>query len=554
MNSTRPHADQRRDPLANREDKALAENRDHAEAFCKLGNALIGLKSYSEALAAYDKAVAIKPDYADAFNNRGIALLQLNRPRLALESFEKALAAKSDHVQALYNHGNVLCDLKRPTEALASYDQAIAAKPDYADAFNNRGNALQDLKRPLEAIASYDRALAIRPTYVESHENRGILLGELGQLALAQEALETAIKLAPQRARSHFHLTLLRRTSPGDPHLAVMENLALRIDSLAPSEQIDLNFALAKACEDSGDTEQSFRRLVAGNALKRKAVVYHEDATLRVFKRLIKTFTADSMRLGPEGGEPSDAPVFIFGMPRSGSTLVEQILASHPRVVALGEVDDFENALMGLRDSAGNALQFPEMFAAPSAELLRRLGASYLRSVGAADSAAHRITDKRPGNFLYAGLIHLALPKARMIHTRRNPVDTCWSCFSQRFADSGSLPCAYDLGELGRYYRAYEALMAHWRGVLPQNVMLEVQYEDVVEDIEAQTRRILAHCGLEWDPRCLAFHRTERQVRTVSVAQVRQPLYKSAVGRWRRFEPFLEPLLRELTGGVSATA
>ncbi len=378
-------------------------------------------------------------------------------------------------------------------------------------------------------------------------------MGELGQLAAAEQALEMAIKLAPQRTRSHFHLTLLRRTSPGDPHLAVMEDLAQRIDSLTPAEQIDLNFALAKAYEDSADCERSFRALVAGNALKRKGVVYHEDATLRVFKRLIKTFTADAMRLSPEAGEPSEAPVFIFGMPRSGSTLVEQILSSHPRVFALGEVDDFENALTGLRDSAGNALQFPEMFGAPPAELLRRLGVSYLQSVGAAGLPADRFTDKRPGNFLYAGLIHLALPKARMIHTRRDPIDTCWSCFSQRFADSGSLPCAYDLGELGRYYRSYEALMAHWRGVLPKDVMLEVQYEDVVEDIEAQTRRILAHCGLAWDPRCLDFHRSERQVRTVSVAQVRQPIYKSAVGRWRRFEPFLGPLLRELADGVSAT-
>ena len=260
------------------------------------------------------------------------------------------------------------------------------------------------------------------------------------------------------------------------------------------------------------------------------------------------------MRLRPDVGEPSDAPVFIFGMPRSGSTLVEQILASHPSVFALGEVDDFENAIAGLRDGAGNALQFPEMFAAPSAELLRRLGASYLQSVGAADSTADRVTDKRPANFLYAGLIHLALPKARMIHTRRDAIDTCWSCFSQRFADSGSLPCAYDLGELGRYYRAYDGLMAHWRSVLPQDVMLEVQYEDVVEDIEAQARRILVHCGLEWDPCCLDFHRTERQVRTVSVAQVRQPIYTNAVGRWRRFEPFLGPLLRELADGSPATA
>ena len=321
---------------------------DHA-ALCGRGNDLIRLRRYAEALATYDQAIAIKSDYADAFNNRGVSLLGLNRLLQALASYDKALAAKPGHAEALYNRGNLLRQLKRPLEALASYDQAIAIRPDYADAFNNRGNALQGLQRPLEALASYDRAVAIRPTFVESHENKGILLAELGQLAAAREALQTAITLAPRRTRSHFYLALLKQTRAGDPHLAIMEDMALDIDSLTASEQIDLNFALAKAYEDCGDYERSFRSLASGNALKRKRVVYHEDAALRVFKRLVKAFTR---RDAPASRcwRPLRRAGVHFWDAALGMTVVEQILTSHPRVHAAGEIDDFENAINGLRE------------------------------------------------------------------------------------------------------------------------------------------------------------------------------------------------------------
>jgi hypothetical protein len=188
------------------------------------------------------------------------------------------------------------------------------------------------------------------------------------------------------------------------------------------------------------------------------------------------------------------------------------------------------------------------MFAQASGEDLRRLGAIYLRRIGVAESHAARITDKMPGNFLRVGLIRLALPNARIIHARRDPMDTCFSCFTQSFVENP--PYVYDLAELGRYYRGYEGLMAHWREVLPEGAMLEVQYEDVVADLEGQARRIVAHCGLEWDARCLEFYRTERQVRTASLVQVRQPIFKSSIGRWRAYEAFLGPLREALAAGA----
>jgi hypothetical protein len=257
------------------------------------------------------------------------------------------------------------------------------------------------------------------------------------------------------------------------------------------------------------------------------------------------------MRSNEGVGGPSRAPVFIIGMPRSGTTLVEQILASHPQVFGAGEIADFEKAAAGLGGVVAEALHSPEAVSLISADQFRRLGASYVERLAAvAPAGAARITNKTPGNFVLAGLIHLALPNARLIHISREPADTCLSCFSSLFV--GNLPYAYDLGELGRYYRAYEALMAHWREALPRGVMLDVRYEELVADLEGQARRIVGHCGLEWDARCLDFHQNRRQVRTASAAQVREPIYKSSVGRWRRYEPFLGPLLAELRPSMAS--
>jgi sulfotransferase family protein len=243
-------------------------------------------------------------------------------------------------------------------------------------------------------------------------------------------------------------------------------------------------------------------------------------------------------------GDPTDVPIFILGMPRSGSTLVEQVLASHPKVFGAGELKDFDQVVKTVFGPDGAVVAYPEFLPSFGAEHLRRMGAQYLRRLRQHSADAPRITNKMPSSFFYTGLIHLALPNARIIHTMRNPVDTCLSCFSKLF--SGEQNFSYDLGELGRYYRKYTELMEHWRHALPPGVMLDVQYEEVVEDFETQARRIVAHCGLEWDEACLAFHKNKRPVKTASALQVRRPIYQSSVGRWLPYKDQLEPLLREL--------
>jgi len=522
-------------------DAAIAIRPDYAEALNNRGVTLRDLGRPGEALASFDQALAFKPDYVEALNNRGIELRDLGRPEDALACLDRALALQPDYPEALNNRATALRSLGRPLDALDCLDRLLAIRPDHAEALNNRGGALKDLERLDEALASFEAAITLRPGYAEAHDNRGIVLTVLGRLDEASEAVEQAIRLSPRRIRGYYNLAGTRRIRPGDPQIQAMQDLARQMPSLAVAEQIDLNFALAKALADIGDHAGSFQRLLAGNALKRAHNAYDEAATLEVFERTQAAFTGEVMRQRQGLGDPSAVPVFIIGMPRSGTTLVEQILASHSDVFGAGEIGAFGEAVQACDAAADGAASSDH---ALTPEALRRLGADYLDRTRPLAPAARRITNKMPGNFFFAGAIHLALPNARIIHLRRDPVDTCLSCFSKLFTED--LAYAYDLGELGRYYSAYDSLMSHWRAVLPKEVMLEVRYEHIVADLEGEARRIVAHCGLDWDPRCLDFHLTKRSVATASAAQVRQPIYRSSVGRWRVLEPFLGPLLAEI--------
>jgi hypothetical protein len=320
-----------------------------------------------------------------------------------------------------------------------------------------------------------------------------------------------------------------------------LEKIAKDSAALSVDDRIELHFALAKAYEDVGRPAEAFSQLLDGNALKRRQIAYNEANALGMFDRVRAAFTPELFRTWQNVGHPSPAPVFVIGMARSGTTLVEQILASHQHVFGGGELKHFEEAAQAILRKFGDTPTFPEAVSDMTDDDFSALGAHYLARIERLDPNALRITDKMPSNFVFAGLIHLALPNATIIHTIRDPVDTCLSCFSKLFMEGQDH--TYDLAELGRYYRQYQALMAHWHTVLPPGRVLDVRYEDIVADLEGQARRLIAHCGLNWDPRCLDFHQTERPVLTASAAEVRQPIYNSSVGRWRVHEEALGALL-----------
>jgi tetratricopeptide (TPR) repeat protein len=525
-------------------EKALAIEPGYARAYVALGDALQALGRHEEAIAHYRRALGIEPELAAAQNRLGNALQALGRHDEAVVHHEKALAINPGDAEAHNNVALALQALNRHREAIAHLEKALTVRPGFAAAHNNLGVTLQALNRHDEAVAQYEKAVVSGPRQASRYANMGLALQEIGRLDEACRAFAKAIELAPRTGRFYRNLADCKRFTAGDPVLAAMEELARDRASLPEEGQRQLLFALGKAFADLDQHERSFAYLLEGNALKRQQTGYDEAQVLGEFERIRAVFGPELMDQRRGFGHPSPVPVFILGMPRSGTTLVEQILASHPKVFGAGELLDFERAVAGLSGQDDTPAPFPELVPLLSAERLRQLGVRYLEGVTPGAPAAARITDKMPLNFLFAGLIHLALPNARIIHTSRDPVDTCFSCFSTLF--TGNHRVAYELGELGRYYRAYERLMGHWRSVLPNGVMLEVRYEDVVADLDRQARRIVAHCGLEWEDACLSFYETRRPVRTASVAQVRQPIYRSSVGRWQPYRHLLRPLLEAL--------
>jgi hypothetical protein len=312
-----------------------------------------------------------------------------------------------------------------------------------------------------------------------------------------------------------------------------------------------IHFALHKALEDCKDYSRAFEHLRQGNELKRRLTEYDEPHTGNFFKRVATVFDRSLLDRFQGEGDPSSVPIFVVGMPRSGSSLIEQILASHPQVHGAGELWDLDAAARIVLSASGRQVAYPECVPNLVGADLRRMGQTYLARLPAAADGKTRIVDKMPGNYLRIGLIRMILPNARIIHTMRDPVDNCLSCYSKLF--SVGQQCTYDLAELARYYRMYSEMMAHWRSVLSPGGMLDVSYEEVVDDLEGQARRLIDYCGLPWDDRCLSFHNTGGlTVRTASAAQVRQPLFRSSMQRWRKYEAGLGPLLRELGDLVPA--
>jgi tetratricopeptide (TPR) repeat protein len=489
---------------------------DRLSALCAQALASHRVGQLGEAIALYEQILLLQPNFAEVHNNRGLALAELDRPE----------------------------------EAVASYARAAAIKPDNPETLCNWGVALAQFEKWDEAEAKFRRAIAAHPGFAGAHNNLGLILKERGRLAEATSAVEEAIRLSPKDASYYDNLAAMRPFRVDDNYLTALEGLAAEAASLSAVNRMHLHFALAKANEHLGDTDSAFRQLLAANALKRQQVGYDEAATIARMDRTRELFTRAFIREHEGAGVQSPVPIFIIGMPRSGTTLIEQILASHPEIFGAGELTLFEQTADAVGRATPTAPPFPEFVSAMSAQQLRDLGARYLAQLLSRAPGATRIVDKMPANFLYAGLIHLALPDAPIIHAIREPLDTCVSCFSVHFT-RGQLH-TYDLAELGRYYRHYQSLMAHWRNVLPPGRIFDVRYEELVDDLEGVARRIVARCGLAWDPRCLDFHRNTRAVRTASAMQVRRPIYRSSVGRWRQYRKFLGPLFAALAPEADA--
>jgi len=503
-----------------------------------------------EAVATYRRVLTLRPDCAEVHSNLGVALMAQGRAMEAFRHHQHAVTLNPTDANAHHNLGIALEAQGDLTEAMGQYQRVLRLNPNHADAHNSLGNLLKEQGNFVDAIAHYEKVLVINAKHAEAHNNLGNIFAEQGKFDDAMRHYDRATAIKPDYAEAHFHRAEIKSFRNGDYELAALKKLS-KAGRLSANQSIYIHFALAKALDDTGDYRQAFEHLRAGNVLKRQQIKYDESHTFDLFRRTMKVFDNNLFERFQETGDPSPTPIFVLGMPRSGSTLVEQILSSHPQVQAAGELLDLELATRSVLNASSQPGQYPDCIPGLDHEAFRVIGQFYLSRLPALAGGRVRIVDKFPGNFLMIGLIRLILPNAKIIHTVRDPIDTCLSCYSKLFRIG--LPFSYDLEELGRYYHSYSKLMAHWHAVLPPGAMLDFSYEDLVNDLEGQTRRLIDYCNLPWDDRCLSFHKTERIVRTASAAQVRKPLFRTSLQRWRRHEPQLAPLLRALQDGIPAS-
>ena len=535
------------EPAADIYRSALARDAENAAAHSNLASVLNELGQFAQALDHAQRAIAREPRMVGAHVYAALAEAGLGRYGASLDWLDRALALAPDSVPVLTARADALRRLDRAEEGLAVCHQALTLAPENGEAWNTLGLLCHTLARDAEAIAAFEEAAHRLPQPGTALANKATILLEMGRSAEGQAALDAALAAEPDLAAAWYTRADTKTFTAGDRDIAVMEQLLKAAEgrggrpSASQSEprRLLLHYALGKAYLDIADGPRAFHHLSAGSRLKRQSLPYDAEASARWMAAIAAAFPAALFERLREAGEPSDLPIFIIGIPRSGTTLVQQLIASLPDIHPAGE-PRYVESLVGELGAA-----YPGAIDTLPRARFAALGRRYLALAAAAAPAnARRIIDKLPNNFLHAGLVHLVLPGARIIHCRRNPADTCLSCYSKLFTNGQEF--SYDLGELGGFYRSYEALMAHWRAVLPPTHFIEVDYEKVVADLEGEARRLLQFCGLPWDPACLRFHENARIVRTASMNQVRRPLYTSSVGRWQRFRAELAPLLEAL--------
>jgi tetratricopeptide (TPR) repeat protein len=556
--------------------RALRTRPDDAGVHCNLSNALRQLGLLDEALSISGRGLALDPELAAAHNNLGLILAALRRHEEAVTSYQQALQINAHYGEALHNLGNALHDLGRSRDAAACYARALQLEPDSAASHCHLGIVLYELQRTEEAAASYKRALALDPNYTLARVSLGLalrrqgrvaeaqatasaaldgdpncvaalnLLGEIcadrGLFSEAEERFRSALALDPRSPSTYVCIATHRKmTSQDDDWRGGAE--ALLASRLPAGQEIALRYALGKYFDDIEQYDNAFSHYRQANELTKRSRPKFDQARLAAaIDAIIRRFAAASASHIQYPRSDSELPVFVVGMPRSGTSLAEQILASHPAVFGAGEVTFWKAAQQLYEQTLTAAAGVGK----PSAtnDVLLHVPQAYLARVRELSGDALRVVDKMPGNFLYAGLIHAVFPRARIIHMRRHPLDNCLSIYFQNFAGLGAY--ANDLEDLACYYREYVRITDHWRATLPATALLEVPYEALIEDQESWTRRMLDFVGLPWDPRCLNFHQTERIVMTASKWQVRQKLYSSSVGRWRNYARYLQPLQQRL--------
>jgi len=523
--------------------KAVSLAPGHAGIRGNLAAVLADLGQTAEAESAYREALAGAPADADLLSNFGLFLMRQGRVEEAEHWFRSTLAQRSDSAELHNNLGIALRSQGRLVDAAASFEAAVRLAPASASMLHNLGDARMDLGLLDEAESLHRRAVAAAPASATAHRNLGVLLAVLGRPEEALDCYRKALELDPARTELVYRIAQVKQFEDADPDLERIDS-RLAGSGLSDDARAHLHYAAGKARADiGGEPGRAFEHYAAGAAARRRTLSYDVSDDEARFQAVARAFPPGFVEAnGPAHDNALPMPVLIVGMPRSGTTLVESILASSQKVFAAGERFDLDRLVEAV--DRREQSRYPQWVGRLNPSAAQEIGRRYARNLCELAPEASCVIDKMPNNFQYLGLVVSVLRNVRVIHVQRDPRDTCFSCFTHLF--EGGQRFSYDLGELGRYYRAYERLMAHWREVIPGEVLLEVRYEDLVAEPEAGMRRLYAHCGLEWHDAALSFHRTQRAVPTASLMQVRQPIYARAVGRWQEYAAQLQPLLEAL--------
>jgi tetratricopeptide (TPR) repeat protein len=473
----------------------------------------------------------------------GMQYHQAGRLHKADAIYRKVLSVAPNHPDALHMLGLVAHQANKNDEAAAFVEKAISIDPENSAFRNNLGNVYVALNRFDDAVACFEKTIHIAPKTVETHINLGNALKYQGKTAAAEKSYRKALSVDPESVSAYYNLAQLKHFGEKDDTFTILESIHKK-RPLSDKQSIERHFALGKMYADIEAHESAFEHYHSGNAYRKRTMEnrFNMDAFEKQIALFMKAFDADFFNRNKDTGNRTQIPVFIVGMPRSGTSLVEQILSSHPGVFGAGElplINRMVNAFLSQHDG----LPFDRILEAFDENRVKTAAGQYIDALKPIPEGTVRVTDKLPGNFLNLWFIARLFPKAKIIHCKRHPMDTCLSCYFTHFKQP--LPYKNDLYTLGRYYGQYEKLMAHWKAVLPVS-MLEIQYESLVESQEMLSKKMLAFCELDWDERCLSFYNNDRPVTTASGMQVRRRIYTSSVGRWKKYERFLRPLIESL--------
>jgi len=500
---------------------------------------LLAAGDFGSAALACKSLTGAHPEFAPGWASGALVALALGNPRKAIEYADRALALAPDDARFLVlkaralHAGGAHAEATRIAAAAASRCGSDAAAHQALGSFYTATGSFE------AALNSFTRAVELEPTASIHRFNRAAALRIVGRLEEAEREYDQVIADDPRDWEAYYNRADLRRQTPDRNHVLELETLAAHGFS-HPRAEVLVRYALAKELEDLAEYSRSFAHLRSAAQLRRRHIVYDVERDVATVTWIEAAFTPQRLRTAAPG-DPSTEPIFIVGMPRTGTTMVERILGRHPQVFAAGELPHFADALTAAATAARSAqsLSRRDLIEASSQIDFEALGSDYLARTRPATGHTPRFTDKLPLNYLYCGLIHLSLPNARIVHLTRHPMATCYAIYKTLFKDA--YPFSYDLRELACYYAAYRRLMRHWHAALP-GIILDVSYESLVNDPQAESKRLLAHCGLAWDPICADFHRNPNPTATASAAQVRRPLYDTSVRLWTHYERELEPL------------